>query len=130
MKRATRAFIAAATSTAMIAAAQPALAQEGAGEMGVTVNGEPVSVEQGEGDEVVVNVDVAADGTADSGEQDAQEQPAAEETQDTDVTVGKELDVAAMLLGLVALVAALAAGWLYFAAPVLGIELPTLNLPF
>ena len=106
----------------MIAAAQPALAQEGAGEMGVTVNGEPVSVEQGEGDEVVVNVDVAADGTADSGEQDAQEQPAAEETQDT--------DVAAMLLGLVALVAALAAGWLYFAAPVLGIELPTLNLPF
>ena len=122
MKRATRAFIAAATSTAMIAAAQPALAQEGAGEMGVTVNGEPVSVEQGEGDEVVVNVDVAADGTADSGEQDAQEQPAAEETQDT--------DVAAMLLGLVALVAALAAGWLYFAAPVLGIELPTLNLPF
>ncbi|PAT04534.1 hypothetical protein CKJ85_03800 [Corynebacterium sp. NML 150383] len=126
MKRATRAFIAAATSTAMIAAAQPALAQEGAGEMGVTVNGEPVSVEQGEGDEVVVNVDVAAD----SGEQDAQEQPAAEETQDTDVTVGKELDVAAMLLGLVALVAALAAGWLYFAAPVLGIELPTFNLPF
>ena len=111
----------------MIAAAQPALAQEGAGEMGVTVNGEPVSVEQGEGDEVVVNVDVAADGTADSSEQ---EQPAAEETQDTDVTVGKELDVAAMLLGLVALVAALAAGWLYFAAPVLGIELPTLNLPF
>ena len=111
----------------MIAAAQPALAQEGAGEMGVTVNGEPVSVEQGEGDEVVVNVDVAADGTADSGEQ---AQPAAEETQDTDVTVGKELDVAAMLLGLVALVAALAAGWLYFAAPVLGIELPTLNLPF
>lgn len=110
----------------MIAAAQPALAQEGAGEMGVTVNGEPVSVEQGEGDEVVVNVDVAAD----SGEQDAQEQPAAEETQDTDVTVGKELDVAAMLLGLVALVAALAAGWLYFAAPVLGIELPTFNLPF
>ncbi|PAT05046.1 hypothetical protein CKJ81_11060 [Corynebacterium hadale] len=127
MKRATRAFIAAATSTAMIAAAQPALAQEGAGEMGVTVNGEPVSVEQGEGDEVVVNVDVAADGTADSGEQ---EQPAAEETQDTDVTVGKELDVAAMLLGLVALVAALAAGWLYFAAPVLGIDLPTFNLPF
>ena len=110
----------------MIAAAQPALAQEGAGEMGVTVNGEPVSVEQGEGDEVVVNVDVAAD----SGEQDAQEQPAAEETQDTDVTVGKELDVAAMLLGLVALVAALAAGWLYFAAPVLGIELPPFDLPF
>ncbi|CAM4304424.1 MULTISPECIES: hypothetical protein [Corynebacterium] len=127
MKRATRAFIAVATSTAMIAAAQPALAQEGAGEMGVTVNGEPVSVEQGEGDEVVVNVDVAADGTADSGEQ---AQPAEEETQDTDVTVGKELDVAAMLLGLVALVAALAAGWLYFAAPVLGIDLPTLNLPF
>lgn len=111
----------------MIAAAQPTLAQEGAGEMGVTVNGEPVSVEQGEGDEVVVNVDVAADGTADSGKQ---AQPAEEETQDTDVTVGKELDVAAMLLGLVALVAALAAGWLYFAAPVLGIELPTLNLPF
>ena len=114
----------------MIAAAQPALAQEGAGEMGVTVNGEPVSVEQGEGDEVVVNVDVAADGTADSDEQAQQAQPAEEETQGTDVTVGKELDVAAMLLGLVALVAALAAGWLYFAAPVLGIELPTLNLPF
>ena len=130
MKRATRAFIAAATSTAMIAAAQPALAQEGAGEMGVTVNGEPVSVEQGEGDEVVINVDVAADGTADSGKQAQQAQPAEEETQDTDVTVGKELDVVAMLLGLVALVAAMAAGWLYFAAPVLGIELPTLNLPF
>lgn len=110
----------------MIAAAQPALAQEGAGEMGVTVNGEPVSVEQGEGDEVVVNVDVAAD----SDEQAQHAQPAEEETQDTDVTVGKELDVAAMLLGLVALVAALAAGWLYFAAPVLGIELPTFNLPF
>ena len=44
--------------------------------------------------------------------------------------MGKELDVVAMLLGLVALVAAMAAGWLYFAAPVLGIELPTLNLPF
>ena len=84
------------TSLALLAAAQPALAQDTTDSNEVVVN--------------VNNVNVDSNDTA----------PA----ETTNVNVGKGLDVLGAVLGLLAVFGALAAGWLYFSAPALGIALP------
>ena len=83
------------TSLALLAAAQPALAQDTTDSNEVVAN---------------VNVNVDSNDTA----------PA----ETTNVNVGKSLDVLGAVLGLLAVFGALAVGWLYFSAPALGIALP------
>ncbi|AIJ32965.1 Uncharacterised protein [Corynebacterium imitans] len=83
------------TSLALLAAAQPALAQDTT-----------------DSNEVVANANVNVDSN----------DRAPAET--TNVNVGKSLDVLGAVLGLLAVFGALAAGWLYFSAPAIGIALP------
>lgn len=137
----------------MIAAAQPAIAQtseNSATQIDVSVNGESVDGQEGttSGTNSKIDVNVNIDGTTttitDDSATEAQNgkngkdgegdtnAPDAKGDQNngknntgaTQVNVGEGLDVLGTVLGLIAIVAALAAGWLYFSAPALGIKLP------
>ena len=137
----------------MIAVAQPAIAQtaeNSATQIDVSVNGESVDGQEGttSGTNSKIDVNVNIDGTTTTitddsaaesqngqngkdGEGDTNAPDAKDDqnngknnTNATQVNVGEGLDVLGTVLGLIAIVAALAAGWLYFSAPALGIKLP------